>query len=90
MYDCLWFGGGSRPFVFYCQLWLLILGLLGFSTALHGSLIEHFTPFGGLGAVPTSLTFAFDHQDSSILINDHEIENTIFSIELMVRSLYRY
>jgi len=89
MYDCLWFGGGSRPFVFYRQLWLLISSWVGFSTSLI-SLIEHFTPFGGLGAVPTSLTFAFNHHDSSILINDHEIENTIFSIELIVRSLFRY
>jgi len=34
---------------FYSQLWILISSWLGFSTALHDSLIEHFTQFGGLG-----------------------------------------
>ena len=33
----------------YSQLWLLISGWLGFSMAIHGSLIEHLTLFGALG-----------------------------------------
>jgi len=52
-HDYLWYGWWSRSFFFSCafynQFLLLKSGWLGFSPALHGSLIDHFTQFRGLG-----------------------------------------
>jgi len=53
---------------FYNQLWLLISGWLGFSTTLHGSLIEHSTQFGGLGGFSNKSLLAFNTIWISVLV----------------------
>jgi len=61
---------------FYNQLCLLILGWLGFSTALHGSLIQHFTQFRGLEGFSNKSRLAYNLIWISILFSIWKDHNT--------------